>query len=65
MSNQTDAVRVRETLLRDYGTDFGASDEQLDHVAKEMQAYVRQSGRRWSWTVLAAERVAKLARGPE
>ena len=61
----TEIENVRTLLNRDHGTDFGVTDEQIAAQIDQSKAYVRESGRRWSWTVLAAEAIVRAARGPD
>lgn len=49
------AGELREHLHIYYGTDWDLSDEHLRAEAERALEKVRQSGRRWSWKVLAGE----------
>jgi hypothetical protein len=53
------AERLREYLLMAEGTDYGLSDDELQAIAEREIERVRESGRRWSWTVLAADAIRK------
>lgn len=51
-SQQSDAVSLREFLLKHDGTDYGLTDEQLLAHIRRARAYI--GGKRLSWHVVAA-----------
>jgi hypothetical protein len=58
---ETDPDELKKYLMRIHGTTFGATDEELHELSIEKKAVVRNTGRRWSWTALAAEQLYKGA----
>lgn len=59
MTDQSDAERLREHLLKPGygGTDYGLTDEELTAYAEAARARIH--GRRWSWIILAGEAIQK------
>lgn len=60
-TTQDDLDNVRSDLIRDQGTDFGITDEELRLIAEAAKAKVRESGRRWSWNAIALDEIVRAA----